>query len=184
MVLKWFFPPKCKISNRDLASCHVAFLLYLDIESVWEGGQGRDIESWEGSNHFSITLLYDKKKKVLEKWVLSLADSTSSPPIHFTTHCHLAPILWPHSDCSNADVASGFPLAESSDPFLGPLLPDLSADWTGWGSRGSDLSAHGDWLGEMGPGKAAQVRAQWVPGRRFSSSLIDFGYGGVYSRCC
>ena len=64
-----FFPPKCKISNRDLASCHVAFLLYLDIESVWEGGGGRDIESWVGSNHFSITLLYDKKKKkkVLEK---------------------------------------------------------------------------------------------------------------------
>ena len=58
-----FFPPKCKISNRDLASCHVAFLLYLDIESVWDGGGGRDIESWVGSNHFSITLLYDQKKK-------------------------------------------------------------------------------------------------------------------------
>lgn len=94
------------------------------------------------------SLWQKKKKKVLEKWVLSLADSTSSPPIHFTTHCHLAPIPWPHSDCSDADVTSGFLLAESSDPFLGPLLPDLSAHWTGCGSRGSDLSAHGDWSGE------------------------------------
>ena len=163
MVLKWFFSPKCKISNRDLASCHVAFLLYLDIESVWEGGRGRDMESWVGSNHFSITLLYDKKKKKAEKWVLSLADSTSSPPIHFTTHCHLAPIPWPHSDCSDADVTSGFLLAESSDPFLGPLLLDLSADWTGCGSRGSDLSTHGDQLGKVGPGKPAPVEPSESP---------------------
>lgn len=28
---------KCKISNRDLASFHVAFLLYLVREGVWEG---------------------------------------------------------------------------------------------------------------------------------------------------
>lgn len=125
-----------------------------------------------------------KKKKCLKNESLALLTQLHHLPFTSQPTAIWLPSRWPHSDCSNADVASGFPLAESSDPFLGPLLPDLSADWTGWGSRGSDLSAHGDWLGEMGPGKAAQVRAQWVPGRRFSSSLIDFGYGGVYSRCC
>lgn len=110
-----------------------------------EGGIQR--AGWVQTTFLSPSFM-TKKKKVLEKWVLSLADSTSSPPIHFTTHCHLAPIPWPHSDCSDADVTSGFLLAESSDPFLGPLLPDLSAHWTGCGSRGSDLSAHGDWSGE------------------------------------
>ncbi|MXQ81705.1 hypothetical protein E5288_WYG011870 [Bos mutus] len=56
----------CKISNRDLASCHVAFLLYLDIESVWEGGGGRDTESW-GSPVFLLGSLLFSHPLGLEK---------------------------------------------------------------------------------------------------------------------
>ena len=79
-----------------------------------------------GSNDFSITLLYDLKK-LLEKLVSPLAASSSSPPIHFTTHGHLAPVPGLHSDCSDEDVTRVLLLAESNDLFLGPLLLDLSA---------------------------------------------------------
>ena len=65
--LELLFSLKCKISNRDLTACHATLLLlYLVIESVWEGGRGRSRDSWVASNYFCSTLLCDKKKKSLK----------------------------------------------------------------------------------------------------------------------
>lgn len=46
LELIFFFPLKCKILSRDLASCHAALLLYLVVGSVWEDAGGKGIAGW------------------------------------------------------------------------------------------------------------------------------------------
>lgn len=81
-----------------------------------------------GSNYFSITLLYDKKKeKCVKNESLPLL-----PQLHHLPFTSQPTAIWLpshllHSDCSNEDVNSVFLLAESNDLFLGPLLLDLPA---------------------------------------------------------